>query len=416
MAVTCGFFSSLNHDRKYNSEQISRIFDGIIRDGVYMSIGDKLAVTATSGFTVNVGSGRAWFDHTWTYNDTDLPIELDAPDLVMNRYDAIILEVNSSEEVRNNEIKPLYGTASSDPQKPAMSKTEFIHQIPLAFIKRKPGSTEIKAEDIEIIVGKDECPYVTSVLEAASVEELFVQWDAQFGSWQDGQKAEFKAWFEGIKGELSTDQAGNLQLQIDEKGVQLYTHSKSGTGHEFTGMGPNGRAKMTANVDEGDTFTVNGNPVSARIGAEYAVDVMAGNDYIGRWMTFVYDSEDNTLNFKGGGGKVTVSGLSAKVVKKGAAVTVKQGAKTVQSVIGSYTPAFRTQEVSQTQYISDYEWKNYAIPVPKGTVGIVKITDDGWGSRVNGISGTTLNVKLWSGNTSKNYKVTATVLIARDLE
>lgn len=416
MAVTCGFFNSLNHDRKYNSEQISRIFDGIIRDGVYMSIGDKLAVTATSGFTVNVGSGRAWFDHTWTYNDTDLPIELDAPDLVLDRYDAIILEVNSSEEVRNNEIKPLYGTASGDPQKPAMSKTEFIHQIPLAFIKRKPGSTEIKAEDIEIVVGKDDCPYVTSVLEAASVEELFVQWDAQFESWQDGQKAEFETWFEGIKGQLSTDQAGNLQVQIDEKGVQLYTHSKSGTAHEFTGTGPNGRAKMTANVDEGDTFTVNGTPVAAYVGVDEAAGSMAGSEYAGRWVTFVYDREASTLNFKGGGGKVTVSGLSAEVVKKGTAVTVKQGAKTVQSVIGSYTPAFRTQEVSQTQYISDYEWKNYAIQVPKGTVGIVKITDDGWGSRVNGISGTTLNVALWSGNTSKNYKVTATVLIATDLE
>lgn len=216
MAVTCGFFNSLNHDRKYNSEQISRIFDGIIRDGVYMSIGDKLAVTATSGFTVNVGSGRAWFDHTWTYNDTDLPIELDAPDLVLDRYDAIILEVNSSEEVRNNTIKPLYGTASSDPQKPAMAKTEFVHQVPLAFIKRKPGSTEITVEDIEIVVGQADCPYVTSVLEAADITELFAQWDAQFNGWQTEQKAEFEAWFEGIKGQLGTDPAGHLQNQINE--------------------------------------------------------------------------------------------------------------------------------------------------------------------------------------------------------
>ena len=37
------------------------------------------------------------------------------------------------------------------------------------------------------------------------------------------------------------------------------------------------------------------------------------------------------------GGKVTVSGLSADVVKQGTTVTVKQGAKTVESVAGAYT-------------------------------------------------------------------------------
>ena len=39
-----------------------------------------------------------------------------------------------------------------------------------------------------------------------------------------------------------------------------------------------------------------------------------------------------------GGGKVTVTGLTADAVKKGATVTVKQGAKTVASVAGSFNP------------------------------------------------------------------------------
>lgn len=37
------------------------------------------------------------------------------------------------------------------------------------------------------------------------------------------------------------------------------------------------------------------------------------------------------------GGKVTVTGLTAGTVKKGTTVTVKQGAKTVMSVAGTYT-------------------------------------------------------------------------------
>ena len=43
-----------------------------------------------------------------------------------------------------------------------------------------------------------------------------------------------------------------------------------------------------------------------------------------------------TVGTAPGGGKVTVTGLSAAVIKKGASVTVRQGSKTVQSVSGQW--------------------------------------------------------------------------------
>ena len=41
MSLTGGFFNSKDHDRRYNAESISRLFDGIIEDGVYETYGDK---------------------------------------------------------------------------------------------------------------------------------------------------------------------------------------------------------------------------------------------------------------------------------------------------------------------------------------------------------------------------------------
>ena len=69
MSISYGFYNSINHDRKYNAEQISSIFDGIITDGVYHSIGNAFSVTPGTDMSVNVASGRAWFNHTWTLND-----------------------------------------------------------------------------------------------------------------------------------------------------------------------------------------------------------------------------------------------------------------------------------------------------------------------------------------------------------
>lgn len=118
----------------------------------------------------------------------------------------------------------------------------------------------------------------------------------------------------------------------------VFEHSKSGTVHNFVNPNSNakmGRAKMTADIATGDTFQVNGTPVTAYMGTEDATSSMAGSSWTGKWITFVIDGD--TLNFKGGGGKVTVSGLSAAAIKTGVTVIVKQGAKTVQTVTGTFT-------------------------------------------------------------------------------
>ena len=85
-----------------------------------------------------------------------------------------------------------------------------------------------------------------------------------------------------------------------DDGVKVYTHTKSGTVHNFAGSGANGRAKLTADVQAGDTFTVNGVPVAAYVGADSAADAMAGGAWNGRWVSFTV--EGGTLNFKGAAG------------------------------------------------------------------------------------------------------------------
>ena len=59
MSVTCGFFNSSNGDRKYNADQMSSYFEGLVSDGVYENVGDALIVKAGDGMQVIVGEGRA---------------------------------------------------------------------------------------------------------------------------------------------------------------------------------------------------------------------------------------------------------------------------------------------------------------------------------------------------------------------
>ena len=216
MSVTYGFYNSLNGDRKYDTSQMSKIFDGIINDGIYIAIGDKFAVSASSGMTILVGTGRAWFDHTWTLNDALLPITLTDSNVVMDRIDAIVLETDSTESVRVNSIKYIQGTASSTPANPVLTNTDLVHQYPLAYIYVTKGATTISQANIINKVGTTDCPYVTGILENTNIDNLVAQWQDLFNTW-----------FNKMKGQLSTDAAGNLQNEID-------THTGNSTIHMNT--------------------------------------------------------------------------------------------------------------------------------------------------------------------------------------
>lgn len=69
--------------------------------------------------------------------------------------------------------------------------------------------------------------------------------------------------------------------------VNTYTHSKSGTVHNFTGTGENGKAKITAEFVSGDTFAVNGTNVSAYVGSEPVTSLRAG-----QYVYFVIDGSN----------------------------------------------------------------------------------------------------------------------------
>ena len=217
MSVTYGFYNSINGDRKYNALEMSSIFDGIIVDGVYMSIGDALNVKSSGGMGITVGEGRAWFNHTWTLNDSIMPLTLESSDVLLNRIDAVVLEVNNDSAVRKNTIKIIKGSPASKPVKPSLIESELVNQHPLAYISVPKGATSISQSNITNAVGTSECPFVTGVLEGMDIDKLVAQWGAQWAEWLSSNTDAFNTWFNEMKNQLSEDAAGNLQASKMDK-------------------------------------------------------------------------------------------------------------------------------------------------------------------------------------------------------
>lgn len=292
MSVSSGFFNSLNGDRKYNAAQMSAIFDGLIIDGIFASIGTAFAVKAAGGLTVNVGIGKAWFDHTWTVNDSILPMTAPEAEVLLDRIDAVVLEVNGMESVRENTIKFVKGNPSSAPSRPTLTNEGNVHQYPLCYIYRKYGTAVIDQADITPMVGTESTPFVTGILQTISLDELLGKWqdeldrftdarsqevddwiaqeESDFTAWFNKMKADlqqeqtvldqwiaseqadFLAWYNQMKDQLSGDVAGNLQLEINKEEVKriLLVGFEDGT-KEFSDDG----AVITSTASDGRTLT-----------------------------------------------------------------------------------------------------------------------------------------------------------------
>lgn len=250
MAFSYGFYNAVDHDRRYDAVQMSQIFDGIISDGVYATYKKALIVKASSEVgQVIVQPGRAWFNHTWSYNDANLPITAPDPEVILDRIDALVIDINSDLTARENKLMWVSGTPKAvNPTKPTLIHTENHNQYALCYIHRYGDTYQIRQQDITNAIGTSETPFVTGIIDTVNTNDLLLQWTAEyetykntqrtdFANWRQDQEDAFFAWMENqtstfedfrdnnytawtnwfthLQDELDSNQAAHLQAQID---------------------------------------------------------------------------------------------------------------------------------------------------------------------------------------------------------
>ena len=276
MSVTSGFFNSLSGDRKYDAIQISSMFDGLITDGIYNGFLESFMVTASdpASMVVTVGEGRCWFNHTWTLNDAPLPLTLDVGDVVLNRIDTVVIDVDSTDTVRACTIKVIKGTPSSQAVAPTLENTETHHQYPLCDISVVAGATTVTQSNITNRRGTSDCPFVATLMKSVNVDDLLIQWESQWNdwmtdransmdSWTAEQQEAFTTWFQTVQDTLDEDTAGNLyNLITNNTGINATaTHAEGVVAITATGNPVNIVFLAPSDWAETDTYTYNNTPV-----------------------------------------------------------------------------------------------------------------------------------------------------------
>ena len=211
MAFSYGFYNYEASDvdpKLYDAEQVSQLFDGIITEGVYAHVGTCFAVYAPTGnvaSTVIIGSGRAWFNHTWTYNSSNYILDgaYEKPSFY-NRIDAVVIDVDKSSQNRHNSFAWVKGDEAETPTKPNIAHDSTHSQHVLAYVLRTPNDdNKITGNAITKVVGTEETPFVTGILESLSAEDLLADLEGDFESMADQWWNDFDSFMHGCENDFS---------------------------------------------------------------------------------------------------------------------------------------------------------------------------------------------------------------------
>lgn len=208
MAVTYGFFNSLDSDRLYNADQMSTYFKGLVSDGVYESVDDAMIVRADTGMNVTVGTGRAIIDCKWINIDSPVDVALSASHVTLNRYTAICVHLDVGNRLM--EIMTIDGTNATTPAKPVPENTSTDKYLVLAYVYVGAGVTTVTQANITDTRGQGVCGWVTGLVDQVDTSELFLQWQTAFETYYTNMTVQFDDWFETL-----TDQL-NVNTYVDE--------------------------------------------------------------------------------------------------------------------------------------------------------------------------------------------------------
>ena len=202
MAVTYGFFNSLNSDRLYNADQMSNYFKGLITDGVYESVDEALIVKATTGMTVSVGTGRAIIDCKWINVDSIVNLSINASHVTLNRYTAVCLHLDIGN--RQIEIITIDGINATTPTKPVPTNTSTDKYLVLAYVYVGAGATAITQSNItDTRANTNICGWVTGLIKQVDTSELFLQWQDAYATYYEEMTAAFDSWLSTLTSQLN---------------------------------------------------------------------------------------------------------------------------------------------------------------------------------------------------------------------
>ena len=202
------------YDRAITSAPLRKLYKKLFSDGVMPNPSSNMQVSAGDGMNVIVSPGFAMCNGCLKLEEAQRTLAVQASSATYDRIDTVVLRLNDNDSDRICDFYILEGTPATSPVRPTLTRTESIWELGLADLFIAKNSTVISNQRItDTRYETARCGVVSSVSEFDTTT-LYQQVQADLAGFKAEEQADFIAWFEEIKGQLSEDAAGNLQNQI----------------------------------------------------------------------------------------------------------------------------------------------------------------------------------------------------------
>ena len=209
-------YGSVNHDRRYKSNDFRAYYAQLISSGVVYSNSNALKVIEN--------------------------VKPDIADGVLSRIDRIV--IRNDYKKRSTYAAVLKGAYSAQPAPRALTRNADAYEIAIADVLVAKGAISITQANItDTRLNKELCGIVTGVIEQADTTEIFNQFEAylnefkqhyiseienwtadeetQFTEWTQQQKEDFITWVDSIKDIFDETTAGRMKAEIEKLQTEL---------------------------------------------------------------------------------------------------------------------------------------------------------------------------------------------------
>ncbi len=245
------FYPSVAHDRQYDATSFECWLKKFFTTGVFAN---ELETTVTDSLKIQVSTGYANIDGKVQFVDSAVTLAVSVGDSIYPRIDNVVIERNDSDRIFY--VKIVEGVPAATPSPAAKVWSGTVKQLVIAQIAVAAGTTAISQSNItDTRTDTSLCGYVTGTVKETDFSQFTIQFDTFFKEYQKKitdtyntydhesdtyfenyqkkvadsyidytgsitdyetlQQTSFNGWFNTIKGQLSTDAAGNLQNEID---------------------------------------------------------------------------------------------------------------------------------------------------------------------------------------------------------
>ncbi len=205
------------YDRAITSAPLRKLIKSLFLDGVLPNPSTNLQVSAGNGMNVLVQPGFALCNGCLKLEETQRTLAVRASDINYDRIDTVVVRLNDNDSERICDLYIVEGVPATNPVRPSLTKDASIWELGLADLFIAKNSTAISNQRItDTRYETARCGIISSISEFDTTT-LYQQIQNDLETFQNEGQANFVAWFEGIKGQLSEDTAGNLQNQINDK-------------------------------------------------------------------------------------------------------------------------------------------------------------------------------------------------------